>query len=83
MTNYEAAIKWKGDIEIANILKKTIEVNYSQTMIASIEKIEDEVELTIITDAETISDLRLKVDEFLVCLVNLETSFSNTNSDGN
>ena len=81
MTNYDASIKWRGDKEIAHDLKKVIESNYSQFMNASIEKIGDDAELTIIASAETISDLRLKIDEFLVCLINFETSIINNDTD--
>ncbi len=81
MANYDASIKWRGDEEIARDLKKVIETNYSQSMNASIEKIGDDSELTIIASAETISDLRLKIDEFLVCLINFESSLTNNNTD--
>ena len=75
MADYEASIKWKGNKQIANHLKKAIEVDDAEFMTINIEDLADgDVLLSIFANAESIGSLRSTIDDLLVCLMASESA---------
>ena len=75
MADYEAFIKWKGNKEIADHLKKAIEVDDAEFMTVEIEELEEnDVLLTVFASAESIGSLRSTIDDLLVCLMASESA---------
>ena len=84
MADYEASLKWKGNKEIANHLRKAIEVDDAEFMTIDIEELTDgDVLLTIFANAESIGSLRSTIDDLLVCLLASESALMIEGSNDN